>query len=187
VYYYFTHLVNTIHSFSQDCLFFSFLSRKLCVIFLLARFYVTSFTSYFSRYNCFIISIAAIESSVMSESTIWVFKIFSESIARMEMMQLIQSSLVIILTSYNYFEWKPKAAFQLKRKGLYNLMMATETKPTSMLEKTRWANRKDEATRLQSPLIYGFMLSHARLQTRFGPPWKESLERRMRCEVICLR
>jgi hypothetical protein len=64
----------------------------------------------------------------------------------MEAMQLIQSSLVIILTPYNYFEWNPKATFQLKRKGLYNLTMATETKPTSALEKTRWVNRKDEAT-----------------------------------------
>jgi hypothetical protein len=64
----------------------------------------------------------------------------------MEAMQLLQSSLVIILTPYNYFEWNLKAAFQLKRKGLYNLTMATETKPTSALEKTRWANRKDEAT-----------------------------------------
>jgi hypothetical protein len=38
-------LVNTIHfhSFSQACLSFSFLSRKLYVIFLLARFSVTSF------------------------------------------------------------------------------------------------------------------------------------------------
>jgi hypothetical protein len=77
---------------------------------------------------------------------IWVFKIFSESIAGMEMMQLLQSSLVIILTPYNYFEWNSKAAFQLKRKGLYNLTMATETKPTSVLEKTRWVNHKDEAT-----------------------------------------
>jgi hypothetical protein len=108
----------------------------------------------------------------------------------MEMMKIIQSSLVILLTPYNYFEWKLKTAFQLKIKGLYNLMMATETKPTSTLEKTRWANRKDEATRLPLELIsmiYGFMLLHARLQMIPRPPWKESLERRMRCEAICLR
>jgi hypothetical protein len=39
----FTHLVNTIHSFSQACLCFSFLSHNLCVIFLIARFFVTNF------------------------------------------------------------------------------------------------------------------------------------------------
>jgi hypothetical protein len=64
----------------------------------------------------------------------------------METMKLLQSSLVIILMPYNYFEWKLKAEFQLKRKGLYNLTMAIETKPTSALEKTRWVNRKDETT-----------------------------------------
>jgi hypothetical protein len=68
-------------------------------------------------------------------------------------MQIIQSSLVIILTPYNYFEWNLKSTFQLKRKGLYNLMMAIETKPTSVLEKTRWMNCKDEATRLLLELI----------------------------------
>ena len=61
-------------------------------------------------------------------------------------MQLIQSIVVIILTPYNYFEWNLKASFQLKTKGLYNLTMATETEPTSTIEKMRWANRKDEAT-----------------------------------------
>jgi hypothetical protein len=71
----------------------------------------------------------------------------------METMKIIQSSLVIILTPYKYFEWKPKAAFQIKRKGLYNLTMAIETKPTSTLEKTRWANRKDEATWIILELI----------------------------------
>ena len=68
-------------------------------------------------------------------------------------MKIIQSSLVIILTLYNYFEWDSKAIFQLKIKGLYNLMMATETKPTSLLEKTRWSNRKGEATGLLRELI----------------------------------
>jgi hypothetical protein len=31
--------------------------------------------------------------------------------------------------------------------------MGTETKPTSTIEKTRWVNRKDEATRLLLELI----------------------------------
>jgi hypothetical protein len=61
-------------------------------------------------------------------------------------MQLIQSCIVIIITPYNYFECKLKASFQLRRKGLYNLAMATEIKPRLVLEKTRWANRNDEAT-----------------------------------------
>ena len=71
----------------------------------------------------------------------------------MEMMQIIQSCIVIILTLYNYFEWNLKATVQLKIKGLYNLTMATETKPTSAIEKMIWENHKDEATRLLLELI----------------------------------
>jgi hypothetical protein len=99
--------------------------------------------SYFRRYSCFIISIDAIAPSVIYQNP---QSRFSESIAGMEAMKIIQSLLVIILTPYKYFEWKLKAAFQHKRKGPYNLTMATETKPTSALEKTRSMNRKDEAT-----------------------------------------
>jgi hypothetical protein len=50
--------------------------------------------------------------------------------------------------------------FQLKRKGLYNLMMTTETKPTSTIEKMRWVNRKDEATRLLLDLIFTDLWFH---------------------------
>jgi hypothetical protein len=64
----------------------------------------------------------------------------------MDMTTIIQSNLVVILTPYNYFYWNPKVTFQLKRKGLYKLTMATETKPTSVIEKMRWVNCKDEAT-----------------------------------------
>jgi hypothetical protein len=60
---------------------------------------------------------------------------------------------VIIITPYKYFEWNPKAAFQLKIKILYNLAMVTETEATSALEKTRWENHKDYSTRLLLELI----------------------------------
>jgi hypothetical protein len=62
------------------------------------------------------------------------------------MTTIIQPNLVVILTPYNYFDWNLKAKFQLRRKGLYNLTMATEKEPTSAIEKMRLANRKDEAT-----------------------------------------
>jgi hypothetical protein len=67
-------------------------------------------------------------------------------VEEMERKTIIQSKLVVILTPYNYFDWKPKEEFQLRRKGLYNLTMGTETEPTSTIEKMRWVNRKDEAT-----------------------------------------
>jgi hypothetical protein len=49
----FTHTINTIHSFSQACLSFSFLSRKLCMIFLLARFSM-QLSPNFKWYNNFV-------------------------------------------------------------------------------------------------------------------------------------
>jgi hypothetical protein len=39
-------------------------------------------------------------------------------------------------------------------------MMMTETKPTSTIEKMRWANRKDEATRLLLELISTNLFFH---------------------------
>ena len=68
-------------------------------------------------------------------------------------MKLLQSCPVIIITPYNYFEWNLKAAFQIKKKGLYNLTMVTETEPTSSIKKMRWVNHKDEATRILLELI----------------------------------
>jgi hypothetical protein len=60
---------------------------------------------------------------------------------------------VVILRPYNYFDWKPKATFQLKRNRLYNLTVATEIEPTSAVEKMRWVNHKDEAIGLLLELI----------------------------------
>jgi hypothetical protein len=67
-------------------------------------------------------------------------------VGEMDRTTFIYSNLVVILTPYNYFDWKPKETFQLKRKGLYNLTTVTEKEPTSAMEKMRWVNRKDEAT-----------------------------------------
>jgi hypothetical protein len=55
----------------------------------------------------------------------------------MDTTPILHSRLVVILTSYNYFDWKPKDEFQLGRKGLSNLAMGTETRPTSTIEKTK--------------------------------------------------
>ena len=50
-----------------------------------------------------------------------------------------------ILTPYNYFEWKQKMEIFLKGRGLYRLTMATETEPTSAIEKSKYLNIMDEA------------------------------------------
>jgi hypothetical protein len=50
-----------------------------------------------------------------------------------------------MLTSYNYFEWNKKMEILLRGRGLYRLTMATETEPTSTIEKSKYLNRMDEA------------------------------------------
>jgi hypothetical protein len=81
-------------------------------------------------------------------------------VGEMDTTPILQSNLVVILTPYNYFDWNPKDEFQLRRKGLYNLTMGTEIEPTSAIEKTRWANRKDEAIGLLLELISTYLWFH---------------------------
>jgi hypothetical protein len=50
-----------------------------------------------------------------------------------------------LLMPHNYFEWKIKILLQLRGRGLYRMTMAIETKPTSMIEKSKYFNCMDEA------------------------------------------
>jgi hypothetical protein len=56
-----------------------------------------------------------------------------------------QPSSSVILTPFNYFEWKPKIELLLHSKGLYRVTMGTEVEPTSAIEKSNYFNRIDEA------------------------------------------
>jgi len=56
-----------------------------------------------------------------------------------------ESSSSAIFTPYNYFEWKQKMEIFLKGRGLYRLTMATETEPTSAIEKSKYLNIMDES------------------------------------------
>ena len=51
----------------------------------------------------------------------------------------------IILTPFNFFEWKVEIEILLRAKGLYRVTMATEAEPNATAEKTKWHNRRDEA------------------------------------------
>ena len=51
----------------------------------------------------------------------------------------------LLLTPFNYFEWKAKMVIQLRSKCLYRVTMATETEPNSIVEKSKYFNRLDEA------------------------------------------
>lgn len=50
----------------------------------------------------------------------------------------------VILTPYNYFEWKPNILLHLRSRGLFRVTMETEVEPTLAVEKTRYFNRMDK-------------------------------------------
>ena len=66
----------------------------------------------------------------------------------------------IILTPFNFFEWKAEMDILLREKGLYKVTMATEAKPNSAVEKIKWHNRRDEAYGLLCLSISRDLLFH---------------------------
>jgi hypothetical protein len=59
-----------------------------------------------------------------------------------------------ILTPYNYFAWKEKIAIHIRSRGLYRLIMNTDTELTLAIEKSKYLNRIDEALETICSLIY---------------------------------
>jgi hypothetical protein len=51
----------------------------------------------------------------------------------------------ILLTPYNYLEWKQKILLMLRCKGLYQITMAMEVESDSVNEKNNFLNRQDMA------------------------------------------
>ena len=51
----------------------------------------------------------------------------------------------IILTPFNFFEWKDEMEILLRDKCLYIVTMDTETEPNVAAEKIKWYNRRDDA------------------------------------------
>ena len=51
----------------------------------------------------------------------------------------------IILTSFNFFEWKDEMEILLRAKGIYRVTMETKADPNVATEKIKWHNRRDEA------------------------------------------
>ena len=51
----------------------------------------------------------------------------------------------IMLTPFNLFDWKADMVIQLRAKGLYRVTMGTDVEPNSVIEKSKYFNRLDEA------------------------------------------
>ena len=50
----------------------------------------------------------------------------------------------MILTPFNYHEWKANIGILLHSKGLYRVYLAFENGPNAIVEKAKWHNRLDE-------------------------------------------
>ena len=51
----------------------------------------------------------------------------------------------IILTPFNFFEWKDEMEILLREKCLYKVTMETEAESNAATQKSKWHNKRDEA------------------------------------------
>ena len=51
----------------------------------------------------------------------------------------------IILSPFNFLEWKAEIEIILREKGLYKVTMEIEEDPNAATEKIKWHNKRDEA------------------------------------------
>ena len=70
------------------------------------------------------------------------------------------SSSAIIITSFNYHEWKSKISILLRSRGLYRVTLALENEPNVVIEKAKWHNRMDETYGLLCISISPDLLFH---------------------------
>ena len=66
----------------------------------------------------------------------------------------------IILTPFNFFEWKAEMVIQLRVKGLFIVTMGTEVEPNFAVEKAKYFNRLDEEFGLLCLRILRELLFH---------------------------
>ena len=78
----------------------------------------------------------------------------------------------IFLTPINYFKWKVEMVIQLLSKGLYRVTMGTEVEPNSVVEKSKYFNRLDEAFGLLCIRISRELILHVDSLTTPNEVWK---------------
>ena len=66
----------------------------------------------------------------------------------------------IILTPFNFFEWKENMEILLREKFLYMVTVETKVEPNVAAEKIKWHNKRDEAYGLLCLCISRDLLFH---------------------------
>ena len=79
----------------------------------------------------------------------------------------------IILSPFNFFEWKDEMEIFLGVKGLYSVTMATEVDPNVAADKIKWHNRMDEAYGLLCLSISRDLLFHLDSVTSPNEVWEK--------------
>ena len=82
----------------------------------------------------------------------------------------------IILTPFNFFEWKVEMEILLRAKGFYRVTMATEAYPNVDTEKIKWHNRRDEAYGLFCLSISRDLLFHLDGLTSPNEVWEKLVD-----------
>ena len=82
----------------------------------------------------------------------------------------------IILTPFNFFEWKLEMEILLRVKGLYRVTMAIEADPNAVVEKIKWHNRRDEAYGLLCLSISRDLLFHIDGLTSPNEVWEKLVD-----------
>ena len=88
----------------------------------------------------------------------------------------------MILTPFNYNDWKSKIVILLHIKGLYRVTLALENEPNAIVAKAKWNNRLDEVYGVIFHSISPNLLFHLdglTTQTKYGPNLSLSLEYNM--------
>ena len=79
----------------------------------------------------------------------------------------------IILTPFNFFEWKEEMEILLRVKGLYRVTMEIEADTNAVAEKIKWHNRRDEAYGLLCLSISRDLLFHLDGLTSPNEVWEK--------------
>ena len=77
----------------------------------------------------------------------------------------------ILLTPFNFFEWKAEMVIQLRSKGLYKVTMGKKVEPNSAVEKAKYFNRLNEAYGLLCLSISRELLFHIDSLTTPNEVW----------------
>ena len=79
----------------------------------------------------------------------------------------------IILTPFNFFEWKDAIEILLRSKCFYRVTMETDDDPNAITKKIKWHNRRDEAYGLLCLNISRDLLFHLDVLTSTNEFWEK--------------